>query len=126
MVTTANIKVEDVPENASVKVVNLSGELDESNLPEFEGAINPLVQDLNNKTLILNLKGLEFISSKAIGYLASIYTTLNRTQRKMVLTDFNQTIKDILTLVGLDQIITTYPTLEEALQSMTPKQPITQ
>ena len=73
---------------------------------------------MNNKTLIFNLKGLEFISSKAIGYIASIHTTLNRNQRKMVLTDFNQTIKDILTLVGLDQIITTYPTFEEALQNI--------
>ena len=83
----------------------------------IENIVNPLIQDLNNKVLILNLKGLEFASSKVIGYFASIYTTLNRTQRKIVFTDSNQTIKDILALVGLDQIIPTFPTLEEALSN---------
>ena len=125
MATAANITVNDVPENISVKVVNVSGELDESNLPEFEGVINPLVKDLNNKILIFNLNGLEFISSKVIGQFAYFYTTLSHSQRKIVLADLGQDIKDIFALVGLDQMIPSYPNLEDALQAFA-NEPATQ
>lgn len=116
MATVANITVNDVPENTSVKVVNVSGELDESNLPEFEGVVNPLVKDLNNKILIFNLNGLEFISSKVIGQFAYFYTTLSHSQRKIMLADLGQDIKDIFVLVGLDQMIPEYSSLDEALK----------
>jgi anti-anti-sigma factor len=117
MATVANITVNPAPNNPAVKVVNLSGEIDESNLPEFENVVNPLVQDLNNKVLIFNLKGLEFISSKVIGHFAYLYTTLKHSQRKIILADLDQDIKDIFALVGLDQMIASYPTLEEALRN---------
>lgn len=116
MATVANITVNTLPDNPSVKVVNLSGEVDESNLSDFQNAVNPLVADLNNKVLIFNLDGLDFISSKAIGQFASIYTTLTHSQRQIVLTNLSQDVKDIFALVGLDQMILIYSTLEEALQ----------
>jgi len=36
----------------------------------------------------------------------------------LILTDLNQTITDIITLVGLNQMITIYPTFEEAVQAI--------
>lgn len=118
MATIANITVNMVENNPSIKIVNASGELDESNLPEFENAVNPLIQDVNNKTVIFNFDGLEFMSSKIIGYLASTFTTLQRDQRTMILSSYNQTIADILELVGLNQLVSSYPTLEEAIQAV--------
>ena len=115
MPTVANITVNPAPDNPSVKVVNVSGEVDESNLPNFEQVVNPLVTDLNNQVLLFNLNGLEFISSKAIGQFASIYTTLTHSQRQLALVNLSQDVKDIFALVGLDQMIPIYPTLEEAL-----------
>lgn len=115
MVTVANITVNTLPDNPSVKVVNLSGEVDESNLSDFQNAVNPLVADLNNKVLIFNLDGLDFISSKAIGQFASIYTTLTHSQRQIAVANLGQDIKDIFALVGLNQMIPEYSNLEEAL-----------
>jgi len=117
MSTEANITVSPNPNNPSVQVVNVSGELDESNLSEFETVVNPLIQDANNQTIIFNFGGLEFMSSKIIGYLTSIYTTMQRSQRTVILAAYNQTIADILTLVGFDQLMTHYATLEEALRA---------
>jgi len=118
MPTQANITVNSLENNPSVKAVNIAGELDESNLSEFETVVNPLINDVNNSILIFNLKGLEFISSKVIGQFAALYTTLSHAQRKLILTDLNQTITDIITLVGLNQMITIYPTFEEAVQAI--------
>ncbi len=121
MVTIAKITVDSVPDNPSVKVVNVSGEIDESNLLDFEQVVNPLVSDLNNKVLIFNLNSLKFISSKVIGQFASIYTTLTHSQRQLTLTNLNQDIIDIFTLVGLNQMIPEYPNLEDALVRFTNK-----
>lgn len=118
MPTIANITVQDAPTNPAVKIINVSGELDESNLSEFEAVVNPLVQDEAVKVLIFNLEGLEFMSSKIIGYFASVYTALSRSQRQVIAANINETIKDILVLVGLDQLLTIYPTLDEALAAL--------
>lgn len=117
MATEASITVTVHPANPSVRVVNVSGELDESNLPTFMAVVDPLVQDTANQMILFNFEGLEFMSSKIIGYLASVYTAMQRDQRSLGLACYNQTIEDILTLVGLTQLMATYPTLEEALQA---------
>lgn len=118
MPTIANITVQDAPTNPAIKIVNVAGELDESNLPEFEAVVNPLIQDETIKALIFNLEGLEFMSSKIIGYLASVYTKLSSSQRQIIATNINQTINDILVLVGLDQLLTVYSTVDEALNNL--------
>lgn len=119
MTTIANITVNPASDNPSAKVVNVSGEIDESNLSDFEQVVNPLVANLNNKVLIFNFDGLEFISSKVIGQFASIYTTLTHSQRQLALTNLSQDIQDIFALVGLNQMIPIYPNLEDALAHFT-------
>jgi len=116
MATQANIKVDTSTDRSSVKVINVSGELDESNLPELENVMNPLIKDENNKVIILNFNGLKFMGSKLIGMFAAMYATLNHSQRQIVFAEMNQTITDIVTFVGLNRIIPCYPTLDEALK----------
>lgn len=118
MPTVANITVEPAPNSPAVKLIHISGELDESNLPELAAIVDPLVQDPANTVLIFEMKGLEFMSSKIIGYLAGVYNTLSTAQRRLVIADVNQIIKDILTLVGLDQLVKIYPTLDEAIKEL--------
>lgn len=118
MATVVNITVNTVENNASVRVVRLEGELDESNLPQFEEGVNPVLQDASVTVIIFDFGGLAFMSSKAIGYFAQVFNTLKAAQRDMVIVQVDETIKDILTLVGLDQLITIYASLEEALQHL--------
>jgi anti-anti-sigma factor len=118
MPTIVQITIGPAPNNPSVTVVDINGELDESNLPELESAVNPLVDDENNKILLLKLNGLEFMSSKIIGYLASVYNKLNGTGRQIALAGCNKTIDDILSIVGLNQMIVCYRTPEEAFAQL--------
>ena len=121
MPTVANITIEDLAGYPGTEVVRVAGELDESNLSDLENAVNPLVQDPNVQTLIFNFNALEFMSSKIIGYLAGLYTTLSHENKKMILAEFNQTIFDILSLVGMDQMVGCYKTMEEVIASITPQ-----
>jgi len=117
MPTTANITINSVEGNGAIKVIHVAGELDESNLPQFEAAITPLMEDKAVKVLIFNFMELKFMNSKVIGFFAYLYSTLNKDKRRIIFASYNQTIHDILTLVGLDKLVESSPTLDSAIQS---------
>jgi anti-anti-sigma factor len=118
MPTIVNITIEPEGPNPSIKIMNIVGELDESNLHEFEAALNPVVEDMTNKLIVLKLDELQFLSSKIIGYLASVYNKLSADGRRIVLAGCNKTIDDILSIVGMNQMITCYKSLEEAISQL--------
>ncbi len=114
MATEASITLEDFQNG---KIVHLSGEMDETNLPELEQAIAPLAEDATVKNVIFDFNGLEFINSKVIGYFASVYSTTKRVGHELIFANANETIMDILALVGLTEIVPNFNTLEEAINS---------
>jgi anti-anti-sigma factor len=117
MPTIANITINSLEGSAAIKIIHVAGELDESNLPQFEGAITPLMEDKAVKVLIFNFMELKFMNSKVIGFFAYLYSTLNKDKRRIIFASYNQTIHDILTLVGLDKLVESAPTLDEAIKS---------
>jgi len=72
MATSVNITVSAPSGNPLVQIVRVSGELDESNLPQLESVVNPLLASKTNHALVLDFEGLEFMSSKIIGYLSQV------------------------------------------------------
>ncbi len=116
MPTTANITINSVEGNNAIKVIHVAGELDESNLPQFESAITPIMEDKSVKVLIFNFMELKFMNSKVIGFFAYLYTTLSKDKRRIIFASYNQTIHDILALVGLDKLVDSAPTLDVAIQ----------
>jgi anti-anti-sigma factor len=117
MATTATITINSVEGNDAIKVIHVAGELDETNLPEFEGTLTPLIEDQKIKVFIFDFVELRFMNSKVIGFFAYVYTTLSRNQRRIIFASYNQTIYDILTLVGLDKLVDSEVTLEGAIQA---------
>ncbi|MCK5617346.1 STAS domain-containing protein [Candidatus Pacearchaeota archaeon] len=99
-----------------IKVVSLTGEMDESSLEGLKAQLDPLLNDLNIKVLLFDFTQLEFINSKGIGYLVSIHTHLSKDQREMKIASANEAVMDVITLVGLTTIIKYFNTVEEALQ----------
>jgi len=101
----------------NVKVVALMGEMDESSIEGLKQNLDPILNDTNIKSLILDLSKLKFINSKGIGYLVSIHTHLSKDQRVLILTGANEEVMDVITLVGLTTIIKYFNTVEEATQN---------
>lgn len=113
VVTIELLGLEDFP---SVKVLVFKGQMDESNLQEASSRLDAIVADNETRYILLNFKELEFINSKVIGYLASLYSNASEKGKKVVIVEANENIMDILSLVGLTTIIDHYPTLEEAIE----------
>jgi anti-anti-sigma factor len=123
MATPATISIEDVEtedKNMTVKLIKFSGQLDESNVDEKAQIIYDLIeQNPNNLNLILDLEDLEYMNSKSIGYLTDWYGKVYENGGKIVIAKAKPNILDILQVVGLTQLIKTYPTIEEAKFAIT-------
>lgn len=110
------VNVSDGP--AGVKIAALVGEMDESSLEAIKPQLDTLLNDSNVKCLILDMKQLEFINSKGIGYLVSVHTHLSKDQRELMIAGATEAVMDVISLVGLTTIVKYFNTLEEALAGL--------
>ena len=116
--TPVQITIEDlinIPAGKTVKVVRIVGQLDESNVDEQAKFVYQLIEATpQGLSLIFDLAGLEYMNSKSIGYMTDWYSKISSTGGKVVLASPRDNILDILQVVGLTQLVNTYPSLDEA------------
>jgi anti-anti-sigma factor len=116
--TEVNITVEDLTSEipgATLKLVKISGQLDESNVDEKSKEIYAIIEQTpKGLSLVFDLENLEYMNSKSIGYLTDWYGKINEGGGKIVLSNAKPNILDILNVVGLTQLIPNFATLDEA------------
>ncbi|MBT7484616.1 STAS domain-containing protein [Candidatus Peregrinibacteria bacterium] len=120
--TYANITIEDLASDQAdkmVKIVKISGQLDESNVDEQSKTIYQLIEaNPKNLYLIFDFSELEYLNSKAIGYLTDWYGKISAESGQIAISMAQENIVDILQVVGLTQLITCHVTLDEAKTAM--------
>lgn len=116
--TEAHINIEDIQNTdpqKHIKLVTISGQLDESNVDEkaqeIYGVINQNPQGL---FMIFDFGKLEYMNSKSIGYLTDWYGKVTQGNGKIIIAQAKQNISDILQVVGLTQLIPIYNNVDEA------------
>lgn len=116
--TQATITVEDVPStnpNEIIKIVHISGQLDESNIDERIQEIYKLVEATpKGLNLVFDMEHLEYMNSKSIGYLTDLYGKISEAGGQVAIAKAQPNILDILQVVGLTQLIKTFGTADEA------------
>lgn len=116
--TEAHIIIEDVAQNDAakhVKLVSISGQLDESNIDEKAQEIYAIITaNPQGLYLIFDFEKLEYMNSKSIGYLTDWFGKVTEGQGKIVMIKAQPNIIDILQVIGLTQLIPMYGSLEEA------------
>ncbi len=116
--TDINIIIEDLPVSSGdkiAKIVTFKGQLDETNVDEKSKIIYSLIeQNPKNLNILMDLEGLEYMNSKSIGYLTDWYSKISEGGGKIVIAKARPNILDILEVVGLTQLITCYPSQDEA------------
>jgi anti-anti-sigma factor len=115
MPTNAVVTIADLNDHKDVKLIILAGQIDESNLDNVSQKIDQTLSDSQVTIFALNLKDLEFINSKVIGYIASLNSRLQNENRRLVFLAANQHILDILDLVGLLSLIPHFESAEDFL-----------
>ena len=95
-----NISIEK--ENG-ITVFKIEGRLDTTTAPELEKTINAEGESLKN--LVLDFKGVDYISSAGLRVLLSAQKVMNK-QGEMVIKNVNSTIMDIFEVTGFSDILT--------------------
>jgi anti-anti-sigma factor len=115
MATIAKIEIFGIETHPHVKVIVIDGNVDESNLSAVKAKVDPIVNDDEVKAVILDFKSLMYINSKVVGYLANTYSLMTEKGGKIIIAGASESMKDIISMVGLNLIIDCVDTLEDAV-----------
>jgi anti-anti-sigma factor len=95
-------------------VVALSGESDVYTYDQLRGALEAETGK-GAALLVVDLAELEFMDSTGVQVLLDIRVLMNEHGGKLVLARPQNTVARVLNLVGADQLIPVYPSVEEAI-----------
>ncbi len=92
----------DFQKNAEELVIGLAGRLDTTTAPQLEEKLGTELDGV--KSLIFDLKDLEYISSAGLRVLLSTQKTMNKTGR-MTVKNANESIHEIFEVTGFIDIL---------------------
>ena len=93
----------EIKRNAEETVIKLSGRLDTTTAPALDKTINEDIGDA--KSLILDLKGLEYISSAGLRVLLSAQKKMHK-HGSMKVTNVRETVMEVFEMTGFADILT--------------------
>ena len=106
----------NIEDKGNVKIVKLSGKLDVNLSMSIESELEQLV-DSGSNNIILELSGVEYLSSSGIRVLISIMRKIKDNNGRLVLSSITDIIKKILKTVELEDLFEVYENVDEALAS---------
>lgn len=105
--------------NGKAFLVAISGQLDETNVDENSKQIYSLLDKESSKvSLLFDFKDLTYMNSKSIGYLTDWYTKVNDSGGVLIVAGAQENVLDVLTVVGITNLIQHYPSVDEAKQAL--------
>ena len=102
-------------EEEGYHLLTLSGEIDASTAKDLDGFLNDITKG-SPKNIVFDLANVEYISSAGIGLFIYYSGEIQKQDQKLVITQPNATVREILTLLALDKYIPITATKEEGLE----------
>lgn len=109
--------VSSEPAGDGLGVVALSGEVDIFTAPRFKACMVELL-DTGVDRLVIDLSGVTFIDSTALGVLIGGVRRVHNAGGAMALVVTNRAVERVLSITGLDRVFTIHATREAALESL--------
>jgi anti-anti-sigma factor len=100
-----------------IRILRLSGAFTLQGLFDFQS----MVRGLNDPILIIDLTEVPYMDSASLGAIVSVHTTSQRHQRHYGLVGASERLRTLFRVAGVDGILVTYPTLEEAQEALSSK-----
>lgn len=101
-----------------VDLVEVTGRVDSSSAPEFEGVIQKIV-DAGRYRIVVDLTGVEYMSSAAFRVLISSLKQVKKGTRRgnIHLSGVSPKLMEVFKLGGFDELFKFYPTQADAVGS---------
>lgn len=107
----------DVDFIEGIAVLHAGGEIDVVTAPVFEQKLNELGAMCGTSTLVVDLLGVQFLSSAGLAVLMRTADDLEGRSRFLIVADGPATARP-MTLVGLTETLEVFPTVEAALSTV--------
>ncbi len=104
-------------EEGEIRVVELNGELDSSSVPVFSLRFKEISEKHASKKYVLDMKGLEFISSAGWTAFLNECKQLRAAGGDLKIAAMQADAKRVYDLVGIDSVIENFETVKEAVKS---------
>jgi len=109
--------MEIIEENQSgINIFKLNGRLDSNTSQGFEKKIFQAIDD-GSKSMIIDFKDLEYISSAGLRVILKATKALKREEGKMMLCDMQDHVKEVFEIAGFDSFLPIVGTMDDAMQS---------
>lgn len=108
----------DQTTDGGIPILYVAEDVDASGLPALDGHVEELTKDGTN-SFVINLRGLRFIDSTALGWLVKTAKALKRSEGELVLAEPSEYFRKVIRAFGIDMILNIFPTNEEALAHLT-------
>ena len=93
----------NVERDFELVTLEITGRLDTTTAPNLESVINELSDD--TKDLILDMSGVEYISSAGIRVLLGAYKKMSLNQGTMRIEKANDMVREVFEMAGLSQML---------------------
>jgi anti-sigma B factor antagonist len=91
--------------------------LDEANIQQISEELMKLVEAGTRPKLLLSFKGVEHLSSAALGTLIHVHKRLEQRNGQLRLSDINAQIFEVFKITKLNKLFQVFDTAEQALKS---------
>ncbi|OSZ57567.1 hypothetical protein OQI_26595 [Streptomyces pharetrae CZA14] len=98
-----------------VRVLALAGEIDHTTTAILRQALDP--EDGRALDIVIDFHDVTFMDSSGINILVAANNAARASGSRLSLARMPESISDLLHIVGLDDVIALYPTLDEALEA---------
>ncbi len=99
--------------DAATTVVAVEGELDLASAPSLKWSLTDLL-DSGARRVVLDLSGVTFIDSTALGVLVGVHRTL-ADEGRLAIAGAHTEVQNIFELTGLDASFEMFPALDDAI-----------
>ncbi|NGX61804.1 MAG: putative anti-sigma factor antagonist BtrV [Chlamydiae bacterium] len=103
----------EVEEKGDVVVVRVKGRLDAASSPQLEKKIFSII-DAGHFKLVLNLAGVEYLSSAGMRLMLAVSKKLKHLEGKVVACGLNDEVMEMIKMAGFHQVLELYPSEEES------------
>ena len=90
------------------RILALEGDLDFNNVNELKDAIDDLLNDSHTTSLILDMKGINYMNSTSIATIVGAKKKAKNKNCQFALLDVTEEVLNIFKLASLDKIFTLY------------------
>ena len=105
-----------------ISLVDVSGRLTFFEVGALRDSISRLLKP-GRKNIVLNLSGLQYLDSSAIGELAKIYVSVVKVGGQLKVVGLSPKVEEILKISQLYQVFPEFPTEQAALRSFPESSP---